>query len=173
MDHGRLPGHRELGIDDSGQRLDVDDDGVRGVARRIAVARHDDGHRLARVSDDVGRDGAMRRRGKGRADRHRLEQLRDLRAGEHRLDAVHRLGGAGIDRADAAVRDVAALERQVLHAGDLEVVDIGGAPLDQARILAALHALADELRQDGSECHGLPLARGGFAACWMALTMCW
>ena len=61
--------------------------------------------------------------------------------------------------ADAAVRDVAALERHVLHAGDLDVVDVGGAALDQPRILAALDALADELGQDrviGG--HGLPPA---------------
>ena len=51
---------------------------------------------------------------------------------------------------DAAVRDVAALEREVLHADDLDVVDVGAAALDQARVLAALDALADELRQDGS-----------------------
>ncbi len=157
MDDGRLPRHRQLGIDDGGQGIDVDHDRVRGIARRVAVARHDHRHRLAREADHVGRDGAVRWRGKGRADRHRPEQLRDLRAGEHRLDAVHRLGGAGVDRADAAVRDVAALEREVLHAGDLDVVHVGGAPLNQARVLATLHALANELRQDRSDGHGLPL----------------
>ena len=77
--------------------------------------------------------------------------------------------GAGVDRADAAVRDVAALERQVLHAGDLDVVDVGAAALDQARVFAALDALADELRQNGRRGHGYLL----LAACWMALTMCW
>ena len=59
-------------------------------------------------------------------------------------------GGAGVDRLDLAVRDVAALERHVQHAGDLDVVDVGAAALDEARIFAALDALADELRQDGS-----------------------
>ena len=43
------------------------------------------------------------------------------------------------------MRDVAALEREVLHAEDLHVVDVGAAPLDQARVLAPLDALADEL----------------------------
>ena len=74
----------------------------------------------------------------------------DVGAGVDRFDAVHLLGGAGVDRRDRAVRDVAALERQVLHAGDLEVVDVGAAALDQARVLAALDALADQLRQNGS-----------------------
>ena len=57
--------------------------------------------------------------------------------------------GADVDRRDAAVRDVAALERQVLHAGDLDVVDVGAQALDQARVFAALDALTDELRQYG------------------------
>ena len=53
-------------------------------------------------------------------------------------------------------------------AADAIVVDIGPAPLDQARILAALDALAHQLRQNGSRGHGYLLP----AACWMALTMC-
>ena len=40
-----------------------------------------------------------------------------------------------------------------------DVVDVGAAALDQARVLAPLDALADELRQDGSGGHGLPLVR--------------
>ena len=66
------------------------------------------------------------------------------------------------------MRDVAPLERQVEHADDLDVVDIGAPPLNQARVLAALHTLADELRQDDRYGHGYLL----LAACWMALTMC-
>jgi hypothetical protein len=42
------------------------------------------------------------------------------------------------------VRDVAALERHVQHAGDLHVVDKRAAALNQARILTALDALPDE-----------------------------
>jgi hypothetical protein len=71
-----------------------------------------------------------------------------------------------IDR-DAAVRDVAALEGQVLHADDLHVVDVGAEALDEARILAPLDALADQLRQyRGRHDYLLP------AACCTALTMC-
>ena len=33
---------------------------------------------------------------------------------------------------------------------DLHVVDVGAAALDQARVFAALDALADELGEDGS-----------------------
>ena len=80
-------------------------------------------------------------------------------AGEDRLHSVHRLRAAGIDGPDSAVRDVAALEREVPHAGDLHVVDVGAAPLDQARVLAPLDALADELRKNGRCGHGLSPVR--------------
>ena len=59
------------------------------------------------------------------------------------------------------MRDVAALERQVLHADERDVVDVGAAALNEARILAPLDALADELRQDGrSSAMAYLLARG-------------
>ncbi len=48
------------------------------------------------------------------------------------------------------MRDVAPLEREVLNAGDLHVVDVGAAAPDQARVLAPLDALADEPRQNQS-----------------------
>src|SRR5215203_1243430 len=91
-------------------------------------------------------------------------------------DARHTLGDAGVDRADAAMRDVAPLERHMLHARDLHVVHVRAAPLNEARILAALDTLAHELRKHGRGGHGYlassraPIVR---AARWMALTMCW
>ena len=57
------------------------------------------------------------------------------------------------------MRDVAPLEREVLHAGDLHVVDVGAAPLDQARVLAPLDALADQLGQNGGCGHVLAPCR--------------
>ena len=68
------------------------------------------------------------------------------------------------------MRDVAALEREVLHAGDLDVVDVRAASLDQARILAALDALPTSFGSTGDVAMAYLFA---FAACWMALTMCW
>ena len=172
VQHRRLTAQRLLGIDHRRQRLVVDRNGVCRVARHIAVTRHDDGDGVADVAHHVRGDRAMLRRGKRRRDRHRAEELGELRAGEHRLDAVERLRGARVDGQDAAVRDVAASERQVLQAGDLDVVDVGAAALDEPWILAPPHALADELGQDCRRCHGLP-ARVRSAACCTALTMCW
>ena len=59
MDKRRRPRHRELGIDNHRQRVVLGDDGVGGVAGNVAVARHDHGDRLARVTDRVHRHRAM------------------------------------------------------------------------------------------------------------------
>ena len=165
-----LAGHRQLGIDDGRQRIVRHDDRVRGIASDIAIRRDDDGDRLAGEADDVGRNRAMLGRREWRPDRHRREELGDLRAGEHRLDAVHRLRGADVNRRDPPVRDVASLERDVLHAGDLHVVDIGAAALDQARVFAALDALANELRKHGCSRPWLTSLPRGVSE--SALTMC-
>ena len=146
VQHRRLAGHRGLRIDHRRQRLAVDLDGVGGVPRHVAVAGHDNRDRIADEADGVHRHRVVFGRRERRTDRHRCEKLGDLRPGEDRLHPFQRLGGAGVDGPDPAVRDVAALEREVLHAGDLHVVDVGAAALDQARVLAALDALADELR---------------------------
>ena len=147
MDLRRLAGHRQLGIDHRRQRLVVDDDGVGGVARQVTVGGNHHRHRLAHIADRVDRHRRMIGRRERRADRHRADELRNLGAGIDRLDPRHRLGGAGVDGGDATMRDVAALERRVHHADELEVVDIGAQPLDQPRILASLDPGANQLRQ--------------------------
>ena len=88
----------------------------------------------------------MFRRRKRGADRHGRQEFGDLFAGEHRFDAVHGLRGAGVDRPDASVRDIASLERQMLHADEGDVVDVGAGASNEARILAPLDALTNELR---------------------------
>ena len=168
VDHRRVAGHRHLGVDHRGPDVVVHHDGVGRVPGRVAVGGHHHRHRLADVAHHVGGDGAVLGRGERGPDRHRVEELGDLRPREDRLDAVHRLGRARVDRADAAVGDVAALERRVPHADDLHVVDVGAVSLDEPRVLAPLDALAHELRQYRSGHHAL-LA----AAFCTALTMCW
>ena len=148
-----LPLHGELGIDHGRQYLVVDDDGIGCVARDIPIAGHDHRDRLAAVADRVHGDCTVRRRRERRPDRHRREHLGNLGAGEHRLDAFHRLRGADVDAADATMRHVAALERQMLHPGDLDVVHVRAATLNETRILAALDALPYELRQNWRRGH--------------------
>ena len=77
------------------------------------------------------------------ADKYRL-LLESARYGDlHGFTAVwtperhfDRFGGAGVDRLDAAVGDVAALEGDVLQPRDLDVVHIRGVSLDQPRVFA-------------------------------------
>ena len=169
MDDRGLAGHRLLEIDDCRQRIVRDDDHIGGIARHVSIFRHHHGNRLASEANRVDGDRAVLGRRERRADGHRAEELGDLLAGEDRLNAIHRLRRARIDRNDAAVRDVAPLERHVQHADERDVVNIGGAPLDETGILAALDALANELWQHWSNSHVYLFA---VAACWMALTMC-
>ena len=154
VQQGRLAGHRRFGIDHDRQRLVVDRDGVGRVPREVAVAGHHDRYRLADEADDPDRHRAALRSRERQQGRQRTDHPRHLRTGEHLLDAVERFRRARIDGQDAPVRDVAALEREVQHSGELDVVDVGPAALDQARVLAPLDALADELRQDGRYAHG-------------------
>ncbi len=179
VNHGGLAGHRQLRVHDDRERLVLHVDGIDRIAGDVAIARHNDGYRFARVADDIHGNGAMGRRRKRRRDRQRFEHRCDLRAGEHGLYALHRSGRSHIDRSDPAVRDVAALECDVLHACDLHVVNVRGAALDEARILTPFDARADELRQNGSRSHihlrasGAELRAPSLAAAfWMALTMC-
>ena len=158
VQHGRPPGHRQLGVDHRGQRLDVDGHRVGGVARRVAVARHDHRHRVADEAHRVHGHRAMLGRGERGPDGHGVEEFGDLRPREDRLDAVHRGGGAGVDRPDAPVRDVAALEREVAQAVDLHVVDIGAAPPHEPRVFAPFDALADQLGQHRTVVHGVHLS---------------
>jgi hypothetical protein len=167
MDLHRLPGHRLLGVDRRRQRVVRDDDRVGRVTSEVAIRGDDDGDGFAGEAHDFGRDGAMLRRRERRADRHRSKKLRELLAGKHGFDAVHGFRGADVDRCDASVRDVAALERQVLHPDDLHVVNVGAQTLNEARVFAALDALTDQLRQYGSR-HDYLLP----AAYCTALTMC-
>src|SRR5688572_26054633 len=95
----------------------------------------------------------MLRGGEWRADRHRLEELGQLLAREHRLDAFDRFRGARVDRLDAAVGDVTSLEGDMQQPGDLHIVDVGGPALNQPRILAPLDARADQFRKSGGGRH--------------------
>ena len=152
--------HRLPRVDDRRQDVVFDDDGVSGVARDVAIGRDDDSHRLAAVVDLIHGDRAMIRRGsRGAAVGYRVEQLGNLRSGVHGFDTVHGRGGAGVDAADACVRHVAALVRDVQHPGNLDVVDVGATSLNQAWIFASLDALSYELRQYGRR-------RPSITSCW-------
>ena len=53
-------------------------------------------------------------------------------------------GGAGVDADDPGVRDRRTQDREVQHAGQLDVVDVPAHAADEARVLLAEHpAVAD------------------------------
>ena len=87
VNDGRLPGHGELEIHDRRQRVIRHDDRVCGIASDVAIGRDHDRDRLAAVADRVDRDRAVIRRRERRPDRHRRQELGDLRAGEDGFDA--------------------------------------------------------------------------------------
>ena len=120
-----MPVIASLEIDDRRQHVVRHDDRLGGVASHVPIARHDDGDRLAAIPDGVDRNRSMLRRREWSADRHRRQQFGDLRAGKDRFDAFHRLRCTRIDGDDASVGHVAALEDDVLHADQRDVVDIG------------------------------------------------
>ena len=159
MNLRRLPGHRPLGVDHGRQHVVDDDDGVGGVPCGIAIGGDDHGNRLAHIADGLDRHRVMVGRGRRCADRHRADELRDLRAGEHRLDAWHALGGGGVDGSDVAVRDIAALERDMQHADHLQVVDVGALPPDEPWVFSSLDTFADQLRKNWECGHELRLVR--------------
>ena len=87
------------------------------------------------------------------AEPHLLVGLREIPAGDDRLDARQRLGGRRVDRDDARVRVRAADDRAVEHAGEREVgAEVGASghlvgavvadrPRTDVRELAGAHAV--------------------------------
>ncbi len=139
-------------VDDGGKLLPVDGDGVGGVARLAARARHDDRRRLADIAHRVlgeRRIGAHLHRGAVlRGDRPAADQVADavggkLRAGQHLDDAGHLGGGGGVDLADLGVRMRRADEGRVAHAGHAHVVGIAAAAGDEALVFLAGNACAN------------------------------
>src|SRR5581483_1382005 len=75
--------------------------------------------------------------------RDRVHPLEHLAAGEDAEDARQRLGARGVDRADARVRERAAQDGRVGHAGKLHIVDELPPPGDEAGVRRARNRLAD------------------------------
>ena len=81
--------------------------------------------------------------------------------------------GRGVDRDDVRVRLGRAHDRRVQHAGSGDVVDVGRAARDQARILLAAQRLADVLGGWRSTVVMPAPPAIASAAAWTALTMLW
>ena len=145
-DDGRVGVERVARVDDRGQRLVVDVDELERVACGVAVLGDDEGDLLALEAHLVGGEdgeGVVRQRG----DPRQAERL-EHRAGDDGLHLRVRLGGRGVDALDARVRERAAQDGAVQHAGQHDVVDVVALAADEAGVLLAEHAAeADGFRR--------------------------
>ena len=114
------------------------------LTRDVAIASDDDRHGLAGVANDIDGHGTMRRRRERSANRHRRKQVGNLRAGEDRFDAVHRLSGAGVDRADTAMRHRTAQKGDMQNIRNIEIIDETAFAAQQRLVLDARDAAADQ-----------------------------
>ena len=103
VQHGRPGLERALDVDDGGQRLVVDDHRFRRVFGQVPASRHDHRHRLADEPRLVGGRAVVVHR-RGHADRERLGQPRNVRAGDDADDAVPGERGRDVVARDARVR---------------------------------------------------------------------
>ncbi len=102
--------------------------------------------------------------------RQRRQEVGHVLAGVDGDDVVPCLGGARVDGHDGGVGLRRADDRRVKHPGDLDVVDVGGLPGDQPRILLAAQGTADVRLGALDRAHADTPC---FAADCTALTMLW
>ena len=144
---------RDTAIGRRRQHVIIDRDQCRGVLGDIPVFGQDDGDRFADKRHlAVGqREGpALVEPGAGiRGADHAppLHDRRELVEREHRGNAGHRAGGAGIDAADQRMRMWAAQEGRMQHAGARDVVDKARAAGQQRMVFKARNARSDQFVQ--------------------------
>ncbi len=143
MKDGRIRLERALDVDDRGQRLVADDDGLRGVLGQVAVARDDQRHRLADEARLVG-GGAVVAHRRGHAHREGPGVLDDVLARHDTDHAFHRERGGHVVAEDARVGIRRPHDRRVVDVRDGRViVDEGAATGQEPRVLDALDGLSD------------------------------
>ena len=183
-DDGRIGIERLLRVHDRRQRLVVDLDQLQRVLGDVAVLGDDEGDLLALEADLVGGQHSLRVVGQRRhpgevvTEQGRTRDALEHLARDDRDDAGQRLGRRRVDRQDARMRERAAQDRAVQHAGQVDVIDVVALAPDEALVLHALH----RAEADGVACGaGRNLFDGGHAvtslvaglsaAHWIAATM--
>ena len=176
--------HGALGVHDRLERFVVDIDELEGVLRDVAGLGDDEGHLLTLEANLVSCEHCLGVIRQGRHPREVVaEQLRTRNAGKRcaREDCDNTWKGLrrrGVDGLDAGVRERAAQDRTVEHAGQVHVIDVVALTTDESLVLDALHA-AEPDRVSG--CAQRHLLGGGHAdtsspagcsaAHWMDSTM--
>ena len=142
---------RDPGVDDDLERLVVDLDELRRVARELARLRDDGRDGLADVAHLPDRERVVLdlAAGVGGDLEERIGEDRDLVARQRPVDARQLVRSAHVDRLDLRMRVRRADEVQVAHPVPLDVVEEEPLPLHEAAILLPRHALADEALLQG------------------------
>jgi len=123
-------------VDHRGEGLVLDVDEREGVIGRVLVGGDDERDLLALEADLVARQHRLRVVG----DRRHPGQPEgfEVLGGDHGGDVGLREGARGVDRNDLGVGEGAPQDCSVEHARELDVVQVGALPADEARILLAL-----------------------------------
>jgi hypothetical protein len=142
VDHRSAVLERLLRIDDGGQRVVVHDHLLRRVDHAILVRAEHQRDGVAHVSNLLPGEGPMLGHlhldARWRPDpRDRDLDAVEVVPGEHGHDARVLACLLRVDRADAGVRLGRPYDRRVQHSGQVDVVRVGRAPRDQARVLLA------------------------------------
>ena len=183
-DDGGVGVERLLRIHHRRQRVVVDVDELERVLRDVPALGDDVGDLLALEAHLVGGQDGL---GVVRQRRHPREVVTEQRrprdaleglAGDDGNDARQRLGSRRVDRVDAGVREGAAQDGAVQHAGQVDVIDVVALAPHEALVLHALHraepdgvaGCADRNVLDGGHAF-TSLVAGLSAAHWMDATM--
>ena len=164
--HGRRAlRERLLRIGHCGQNVIIHFDELGGVAREVAVARHDHRDRMADEVNAVGRENVVlghAQVGHRNAARHNTNAFRVL-ASENADDTGSGFRLLGLDRPNTRCGVRAAQNYGVMHPRHLDVFHIGGRAGDEPRVFAAANALANKsFGFGGGSGHGrLLLSRAG------------
>ena len=142
-------GHRLELVVNGGQLLVFCDDQVRRFLRHVRVGGEHHRDRLADVADLVHREHGLvvERRAVIRVGHDFLQ----IGGAHHAMHAAHGLGRAHVEAPDPAVRDAAAENPAVQHAGQAQVVDVLGPPGDLQPGLQARQRAPDLRRFSGTE----------------------
>ena len=152
-------------IDDDRQRVVIDLDRLDAVGCRVPIGRDHGGHFLRLVHYLLGGQHHLGVRHEGR---HPVQVvLGQGLAGDHRQHSGDLQRLVGVDGLDLRVRERAAHDVHVQHAGELDVVDVVAPAADEARILLALHRVPHPAHLRARlRFHGFPT----FRAAWRPRT---
>ena len=143
----RIRLHGRLGVHRRGQRLVLHPDLLQRVFRQVTAGGQDGGHRLAHMGHlPIGQAIGVELNGNGDEGAKRLGHAPRLLSGEAAHHAGHLERLAQVHAQDARVGVDAPQQRDMVHVGELHVVDVHAPAGGESQILAQRNRLALPLR---------------------------